>query len=56
VPAPVNKGDQIGKIVVTAPDADRVERPLFAAANVKPISTIGRMATLAGYLIWGSRH
>jgi D-alanyl-D-alanine carboxypeptidase (penicillin-binding protein 5/6) len=56
VPAPVNKGDQIGKIVVTAPDVERVERPLFAAASVKPISTIGRMATMAGYLIWGSRH
>jgi D-alanyl-D-alanine carboxypeptidase (penicillin-binding protein 5/6) len=56
VPAPVNKGEQIGKIVVTAPDAERVERPLFAAASVKPISTIGRMATMAGYLIWGSRH
>jgi D-alanyl-D-alanine carboxypeptidase (penicillin-binding protein 5/6) len=56
VPAPVSKGDQIGKIVVTAPDAERVERPLFAAASVKPISTIGRMATMAGYLIWGLRH
>ncbi|HEU0219011.1 MAG TPA: D-alanyl-D-alanine carboxypeptidase family protein [Stellaceae bacterium] len=56
VPAPVNKGDKIGKIVVTAPDVDPVERPIFAAASVKPISTIGRMATLAGYLIWGSRH
>jgi D-alanyl-D-alanine carboxypeptidase (penicillin-binding protein 5/6) len=56
VPAPINKGDQIGKIVVIAPDAERVERPLFAAASVKQIGMIGRMATLAGYLIWGSRH
>ena len=56
VPAPINKGDPIGKIVVTAPDVDPVERPLFAAASVKPISTVGRMATMAGYLIWGSRH
>jgi D-alanyl-D-alanine carboxypeptidase (penicillin-binding protein 5/6) len=56
VPAPVNKGDQIGKIVVTAPDVAPIEKPLFAAAAVKPIGTIGRMATLAAYLIWGSRH
>lgn len=56
VPAPIKQGDQIGKIVVTAPDIPPIERPLFAAANVAPIGTIGRMATLAGYLIWGNRH
>ena len=57
VPAPVKKGDRIGKIVVTAPDMTPIERPLFAAADAsRPIGTIGRMATLAAYLIWGSRH
>ncbi|HXO00781.1 MAG TPA: D-alanyl-D-alanine carboxypeptidase family protein [Stellaceae bacterium] len=56
VPAPIMQGDKIGKVVVTAPDAMPIERPLFAAANVPPIGTIGRMATLAGYLIWGNRH
>ncbi|HVH80407.1 MAG TPA: D-alanyl-D-alanine carboxypeptidase family protein, partial [Stellaceae bacterium] len=56
VPAPVKQGDQIGKIVVTAPEAPPMERPLYAAATVKSIGTIGRMATLAAYLIWGGRH
>ena len=56
VPAPIMQGDKIGKVVVTAPDATSIERPLFAAVNVPPIGTIGRMATLAGYLIWGNRH
>ena len=56
VPAPVKKGDQIGKLAVSAPDAPPIERPLYAAANVAPIGTIGRMATLAAYLIWGGRH
>jgi len=56
VPAPVKQGDQIGKLIVTAPDAPPIERPLFAAADVAPIGTIGRMATLAGYLIWGNRR
>ncbi|HZK88998.1 MAG TPA: D-alanyl-D-alanine carboxypeptidase family protein [Stellaceae bacterium] len=56
VPAPVKQGDQIGKIVVNAPDMPPIERPLYAAKNVRPISTIGRMATLAGYLIWGNRR
>ncbi|HXC26813.1 MAG TPA: D-alanyl-D-alanine carboxypeptidase family protein [Stellaceae bacterium] len=56
VPAPVKKGDAIGKLTITTPGADTVERPLYAAADVQSIGTIGRMATLAGYLIWGTRH
>ncbi len=56
IPAPVKKGDRIGKLVVTAPDIQPIERPLFAAADVPAIGTLGRMATLAAYLIWGSRH
>ena len=56
IPAPIKQGDEIGKVSVTAPGADTVERPLYAAADVPRIGTIGRMATLAGYLIWGTRH
>lgn len=56
VPAPVTQGDEIGKVTVTAPGAATTERPLYAAGDVPRIGTIGRMATLAGYLIWGTRH
>jgi D-alanyl-D-alanine carboxypeptidase (penicillin-binding protein 5/6) len=56
VPAPINEGDEIGKVVITVPDAKPIEKPLYAAAAVPPIGTIGRMATMAGYLIWGNRH
>jgi serine-type D-Ala-D-Ala carboxypeptidase (penicillin-binding protein 5/6) len=56
VPAPVKQGDEIGKVTVTAPDATATERSLYAAGDVAPIGTVGRMATLAGYLIWGNRH
>ncbi len=56
IPAPIKQGEEIGKLTVTAPGADTVERSLYAAADVPPIGTIGRMATLAGYLIWGTRH
>jgi serine-type D-Ala-D-Ala carboxypeptidase (penicillin-binding protein 5/6) len=56
VPAPIKQGDQIGKVVVTAPQVTPMEQPLFAAANVQPIGRLGRMATLAAYLIWGNRH
>jgi D-alanyl-D-alanine carboxypeptidase (penicillin-binding protein 5/6) len=56
VPAPIKKGDAIGKVTITTPGADTVERPLYATADVQSIGAIGRMATLAGYLIWGTRH
>jgi len=56
IPAPIKEGTEIGKVTVTAPAAQPVERPLFAGTSVAPISTIGRMAMLAGYLIWGNRH
>jgi len=56
IPAPVQKGDTIGKVVMTAPDATAVEAPLVAADNVERMNPWGRIATLAGYLVWGQRH
>jgi D-alanyl-D-alanine carboxypeptidase (penicillin-binding protein 5/6) len=56
VPAPIKQGDEVGKLVVAVPDTPPIERPLYAAANVPPIGTFGRMATLAAYLIWGNHR
>ncbi len=56
VPAPIKKGQEIGKVVVTAPDMATVEAPLFAAASVDRMGALGRMAMVAAHLIWGSRH
>jgi len=56
IPAPIAKGQKIGQLVVTAPDFDKIERPVFAGSDIAPIGTFGRMATLAAYLIWGARH
>ena len=56
VPAPIRKGDTVGKVVVTAPDAAPAEAPLVAAASVDRMNALGRIATLAGYLVWGQRR
>jgi D-alanyl-D-alanine carboxypeptidase (penicillin-binding protein 5/6) len=56
VAAPINKGDRIGKVVITAPDMAAVEAPLLAASSVERIGTLGRMAMVAAHLIWGKRH
>jgi D-alanyl-D-alanine carboxypeptidase (penicillin-binding protein 5/6) len=55
IPAPVKKGQEVGKITVTAPDVPPVEAPLHAAADVDRLGPFGRMATVAGSMIWGKR-
>jgi len=56
IPAPVSKGQTVGKVVVTAPDMPPTEAPLIAASDVGRMDTLGRIATLAGYLVWGGRR
>ncbi|HUC71658.1 MAG TPA: D-alanyl-D-alanine carboxypeptidase family protein [Stellaceae bacterium] len=56
VPAPVKKGEDLGKIVISAPDMQQQEMPLVALADVGRMDAMGRIATLAGYLVWGDRH
>jgi hypothetical protein len=41
---------------MTAPGVPSVEAPLVAAASVQRMNPWGRVATLAGYLVWGQRH
>jgi D-alanyl-D-alanine carboxypeptidase (penicillin-binding protein 5/6) len=55
-PAPVRKGQTVGKLVVMAPETAAVEVPLVAAANVDRMGPIGRIAMEAAHLIWGNRR
>jgi len=56
IPAPVRKGDEVGKLTVTAPDMTPVDAPLRAGAAVDRMGGLGRMATVAAHLIWGDRR
>jgi serine-type D-Ala-D-Ala carboxypeptidase (penicillin-binding protein 5/6) len=56
IPAPISKGQTVGKLVVTAPDVPPIEVPLVAGAEIDRMDAIGRIATLAGYLVWGGRR
>ncbi len=56
IPAPIKKGETLGKLVVSAPQMPPVETPLVAAAKVGRMGPFARVATLAGYLVWGKRH
>jgi len=53
--APVQKGQVVGKLIVTADGVDPVEFPLVAAQPVDRLGTFGRVAVAAGYLVWGRR-
>lgn len=54
VPAPVKKGAEIGKLVVTVPGMDPVEAPLVAESDVNKLGFTGRIAASLSHLIWGS--
>jgi serine-type D-Ala-D-Ala carboxypeptidase (penicillin-binding protein 5/6) len=56
IPAPIRKGEVLGKLEVSAADMPPVDRPLIAAAAVGRMGTLDRVATLAGYLVWGQHH
>ena len=52
VAAPIKKGQEIGKVVVTVPDMPPAETPLVAGADVDRMGAFGRVAMAAAHLIW----
>jgi D-alanyl-D-alanine carboxypeptidase (penicillin-binding protein 5/6) len=54
VPAPVTKGSEIGRLVVTAPGIEPIEAPLVAEADVNKLGLTGRIAAALSYLVWGN--
>jgi len=56
VPAPIKKGEQVGKVIVTTTDMAPAEAPLIAGANVDRMGPVGRVAMAAAHLIWSRLH
>jgi D-alanyl-D-alanine carboxypeptidase (penicillin-binding protein 5/6) len=56
VPAPVKKGQPVGKVVVTVPDMPAAEATLVAGADVGRMGALGRVAMAAAHLIWSGWH
>jgi len=54
VKAPLKKGDQVGKLIVTAPDMSPQEFPLVAAKDVERLGALGRVGAAVGYLVFGN--
>ncbi|MDE0240189.1 MAG: D-alanyl-D-alanine carboxypeptidase [bacterium] len=53
VPAPIEEGQEIARLVIEAPGVSTVEQPLLAGRDVGKPSLLLRMATVLGYLIFG---
>jgi D-alanyl-D-alanine carboxypeptidase (penicillin-binding protein 5/6) len=54
VKAPIAKGQQIGKLVVTVPGMQPVEFPLVAANDVERLGAMGRVGAALSYLVFGA--
>ncbi len=53
IPAPVLKGAEVARLVITAPGEETVEVPLVAGADVDRLGLVGRLGAALKYIVWG---
>ena len=54
LPAPIEKGQEIGKIIILIPGKDKISIPLVSNKDVKLINPLFRFFAAAKYLIFGN--
>jgi serine-type D-Ala-D-Ala carboxypeptidase (penicillin-binding protein 5/6) len=54
VPAPIKKGQEVGQIVIRAPETDEIRVPLLAGSDVAQLGLFGRLGAAFSYLAWGA--
>ncbi len=54
VPAPIVKGQEIGKLVITADQISPLEVPIYAGADVERLGMFGRVVAALKHLLLGS--
>ncbi len=54
IPAPIERGTPIARLILTAPETETIELPLVAGADVKKLGPISRIGAAIGYLIFGA--
>jgi len=55
IPAPIQKGQQVGKLVITAPGVTTRELPLIAGESVGQLGAVGRVGAAVSYLVFGAQ-
>ncbi len=53
IPAPIKKGTEVGKVVVSGKDMTPIEVPLVAAADIDRLGFVGRLKAAASYIFLG---
>ena len=53
IPAPIQAGQQIGTVSITAPDFDTIVVPLTAAADNNQLGMFGRLGAALEFILWG---
>jgi len=53
IPAPVKKGQELAKVVISAPDVKDIEIPLYAAEDAGRLGFVGRLGAAVKSIIWG---
>ena len=54
IPAPVNAGTPVARLVVNVPGRPPLELPLVAGATVEQLGLFGRVGAAVRYLVWGA--
>jgi D-alanyl-D-alanine carboxypeptidase (penicillin-binding protein 5/6) len=54
IPARIESGTELAKLVIEAPDTPSVELPLIAGADVDRLGVFGRLRAAVGFLVWGA--
>ena len=54
IPAPIETGVELGKLVISAPGTETIEVPLRAAAGVARLGFFGRLGSAIRHILWGS--
>ena len=54
VPAPIKKGQEVGQIIVRAPDTEEIRVPLLAGKDIAQLGMFGRLGAAFSYLAWGA--
>lgn len=53
IPAPIVAGQEVGKLVVEAPNFETIEVPLTAGNGVEQLGLFGRLGAALEFLLWG---
>jgi D-alanyl-D-alanine carboxypeptidase (penicillin-binding protein 5/6) len=54
IAAPIAPGQEIGRLVVSAPGMETIEMPLVSDSGVERLGLAGRMNAALAYLLWGA--